>query len=68
MIATFAPDGSDGCSSLPIAHYATIGLVTLLGPGYVVLQERRRGTPHTKGIRLALHLGRPPAKGQRPGH
>jgi hypothetical protein len=42
VIATFAIDGPSTCSALPVHRYDTAGLGALLGPGFELVQERRR--------------------------
>ena len=41
VIATFAPDGPDTCSGLPVARYDAAGLAALLGAGFELAAERR---------------------------
>jgi hypothetical protein len=41
LIATFAPDGPDRCSGLPVLRYGPGDLARMLGPGYRLLAERR---------------------------
>jgi trans-aconitate methyltransferase len=41
VIATFAPDGPDHCSGLPVARYDAAGLASLLGPSFELVAERR---------------------------
>lgn len=37
IIGTFAPDGPEQCSGLPVARYDAAGLASALGPGYRLL-------------------------------
>ncbi|MBK8975226.1 MAG: class I SAM-dependent methyltransferase [Planctomycetes bacterium] len=48
ILATFAPDGPASCSGLPVQRYDGPTLVTALGPGFVLREERRvvHRTPH----------------------
>lgn len=41
ILATFAPDGPQQCSGLPVARYSTADLSAFLGPGWQPLIERR---------------------------
>lgn len=41
VIATFAPDGPETCSGLPILRYDPQGLAAALGPGFTLLDSRR---------------------------
>lgn len=40
IIATFAPDGPERCSGLPVVRYDAAGLAAELGPGYRLLETR----------------------------
>ncbi len=42
IIATFAPDGPEKCSGLPVARYDPEGLADVLGPGFRLAEARRR--------------------------
>jgi SAM-dependent methyltransferase len=46
IIATFAPDGPDRCSGLPVVRYSAAGLSGLLGPRFELLDHRHE-THHT---------------------
>ncbi len=48
VIATFAADGPEHCSGLPVARYSATDLAELLGPGFE-LREMRRETHITPG-------------------
>jgi trans-aconitate methyltransferase len=41
ILATFAPDGPDHCSGLPVARYAASELAAVLPGGWRVVEERR---------------------------
>jgi SAM-dependent methyltransferase len=41
IIATFAPDGPEKCSGLPVARYSPESLAVTLGPSYRLLESRR---------------------------
>ena len=41
IAATFAPDGPEQCSRLPVRRYGADELVAALGNGFVLLDERR---------------------------
>ena len=41
IIATFAPDGPERCSGLPIVRYDPDALARTLGPGFELVQSRR---------------------------
>jgi hypothetical protein len=41
ILATFALDGPDQCSGLPVTQYSADDLVRLVGPDYVLHVERR---------------------------
>lgn len=41
ILATFAPDGPERCSGLPVARYSTDDLATLIGDGFEVVESRR---------------------------
>ncbi len=46
VIATFAPDGPDRCSGLPVARYSADDLTVLLGNAFTVVDTSRE--EHTK--------------------
>ena len=48
IIATFAPDGPERCSGLPVVRYAPAELADLLGPSFDVVEDRRE-THQTPG-------------------
>ena len=41
IIATFAPDGPEKCSGLPVARYSPESLAECLGAGFTLLESRR---------------------------
>jgi len=41
VLATFAPEGPEFCSGLPVARYSTKQLLARLGEGFVAVEERR---------------------------
>jgi SAM-dependent methyltransferase len=41
IIATFAPDGPETCSGLPVARYSAESLTERLGAGFSLLESRR---------------------------
>lgn len=41
IIATFAPDGPERCSGLPVQRYDAPGLADVLGPGYALIDAVR---------------------------
>lgn len=41
VLATFAPDGPQHCSGLPVERYDAAGLSALLGPGWQLLADTR---------------------------
>ena len=41
IIATFAPDGPEKCSGLPVARYDAARLGQTLGPGFLLVHTRR---------------------------
>lgn len=48
IIATFAPDGPERCSGLPVVRYAPEDLAALLGERFAVVADRREAH-HTPG-------------------
>lgn len=40
IIATFAPDGPDQCSGLPIQKYSPTGLADVLGPNFDLIEHK----------------------------
>jgi hypothetical protein len=41
LMATFAPDGPERCSGLPVARHSASSLGEALGPAFVLLDEAR---------------------------
>jgi trans-aconitate methyltransferase len=48
VIATFAPDGPEKCSGLVVRRYSPADMAELLGPSFI-LEEERREEHHTPG-------------------
>lgn len=42
IIATFAPDGPERCSGLPVVRYDSASLLATLGPGFDLVADRRQ--------------------------
>jgi trans-aconitate methyltransferase len=42
IIATFAPDGPERCSGLPVMRYDSASLLATLGPGFDLVADRRQ--------------------------
>lgn len=40
IVATFAPDGPERCSGLPVARYSAEGLAAELGPAFALVESR----------------------------
>lgn len=45
IIATFAPDGPERCSNLPVVRHDAESLSQLLGPGFRLVDHRRHAHP-----------------------
>ena len=60
VLATFAPDGPERCSGLPVVRYDSEGLATRLGPGFALLESARavHVTPWGAGQRFTWALFR----------
>ena len=43
LIATFAPDGPEKCSGLPVARYSPDALARELGPDFVLVESLSEG-------------------------
>jgi len=41
IIATFAPDGPERCSGLPVVRYDAASLASVIGPAFELVEERR---------------------------
>lgn len=67
IIGTFAPDGPERCSGLPVMHYDADGLVRTLGAAFRPVRARRyehvtpRGTPQAFQFGVFRHQPRPTA-------
>ncbi len=49
IVGTFAADGPDVCSGLPVRRYSSEDLVAALGEAFVVLETRREGHVTPRG-------------------
>ena len=49
IIGTFAPDGPDRCSGLPVARYDAQGLAQMIGRGFQLVAARRETHATPKG-------------------
>jgi trans-aconitate methyltransferase len=49
IIATFAPDGPEQCSGLPVKRYDAEALEQALGPGFRLMSTRRHGHVTPRG-------------------
>ena len=58
IIATFAPDGPETCSGLPVARYSPESLAETLGPGFALLESRRHVHQTPWGSTQALQYSR----------
>jgi hypothetical protein len=52
VLATFAPDGPDHCSGLPVKRYDASGLAAQLPDGWRVFEERREIHVTPAGVSL----------------
>jgi trans-aconitate methyltransferase len=50
VLATFAPDGPEFCSGLPVACYSVADLAHLLGAGFELLETRREEHITPQGV------------------
>ena len=58
IIATFAPDGPDKCSGLPVARYSPESLAERLGNGLTLVDPRRHVHQTPWGSTQAFHYSR----------
>lgn len=58
IIATFAPDGPEKCSGLPVARYSPESLAETLGPGFTLLESRRHVHHTPSGTTQAFQYSR----------
>ena len=58
IIATFAPDGPEKCSGLPVARYSPELLAERLGPGFTLLEWRRHVHETPWGSQQAFQYSR----------
>jgi SAM-dependent methyltransferase len=49
LIATFAPDGPERCSGLPVARYAPEDIVTVLGPSFELIDSAHESHQTPRG-------------------
>ena len=49
IVATFAPDGPEKCSGLPVCRYSVDGLETVLGRGFKLVSNTELGHVTPKG-------------------
>ena len=65
LLATFAPDGPERCSDLPVVRYTSAELAALLGPDFETIAESREvhRTPRgsSQAFSYALCQRRPPS-------
>jgi SAM-dependent methyltransferase len=54
VIATFAPDGPDRCSGLPVQRYDADGLAAVFGPGFELIRAEREVHVAPTGITQAF--------------
>ncbi len=50
IIGTFAPDGPDRCSGLPVARHDAVSLVKILGPSYELIESRNDAHQTPMGV------------------
>ena len=60
IIATFAPDGPERCSGLPVVRYGAESLAQALGSGFALIETRRHdhNTPMGSTQRFQFSLFR----------
>ena len=58
VIATFAPDGPDMCSGLPIVRYSSETLGAELGPPFVLVETRRHAHVTPRGTTQSFQYSR----------
>ena len=51
ILATFALDGPDHCSGLPVARYSSADLAEILGPEFEVIEQSREEHVTPDGVR-----------------
>lgn len=57
IIGTFAPDGPERCSGLPVRRYDAEGLSAALGPGFRLVDSRRHDHVTPWGTIQHFHFG-----------
>ena len=50
IIGTFAPDGPERCSGLPVARHDAVSLVKILGPSYELIESRSHAHQTPMGV------------------
>ena len=50
IIGTFAPDGPERCSGLPVARHDALSLVKILGPSYELVESRSHAHQTPMGV------------------
>ena len=56
IIGTFAPDGPEKCSGLPVVRYDADSLAGVLGPGFALLDSRRHAHLTPSGTEQRFHF------------
>lgn len=56
IIGTFAPDGPEKCSSLPVVRYDATSLQEVLGPGFALVDSRRYNHTTPTGATQKFHF------------
>ncbi len=57
IIGSFAPDGPEKCSGLPVVRYDADSLAETLGPGFVLIDSRRHVHRTPSGTEQRFHFG-----------
>jgi 2-polyprenyl-3-methyl-5-hydroxy-6-metoxy-1,4-benzoquinol methylase len=58
IIGTFAPDGPERCSGLPVARHHAASLGEMLGGGYALMESRRHDHQTPMGARQRFQFSR----------
>ncbi|HXE81085.1 MAG TPA: class I SAM-dependent methyltransferase [Vicinamibacterales bacterium] len=58
VIATFAPDGPERCSGLPVVRYSPESLAAEIGPGFRLVESRRHLHVTPAGVAQAFQYSR----------
>lgn len=56
IIGTFAPDGPEKCSGLPVVRYDATSLQEVLGPGFALVDSRRYNHTTPMGATQKFHF------------